>query len=97
MGSMGQTMTTWQFAPTDMAQVRLCLEGQPDDQMVKTDQDTGVTEKTVRELRERTTWPPGLVLVVPSGDWLGLIIQVVKSSCEQLTGANARLIDSVRT
>jgi hypothetical protein len=76
---MGQKMTTWQFAPRDMGQVRLCLEGQPDDQMVKADQETGVAEKTVRELRERTTWPPGLVLAVPSGDWLGLIIEVVKS------------------
>jgi hypothetical protein len=62
-----------------MEQVRLCLEGQPDGRKIKADPDTGVTEETVGELRARTTWPPGLVLVVPSGDWPGLTVEVVKS------------------
>ena len=47
--------------------------------MVKADPHTGVTEKTVSELRERTTWPADLVLVIPSGDWLGNSVEVVTS------------------
>jgi hypothetical protein len=38
-----------------------------------------VTEKTVSEIRARTIWPAGLLLVVPSGDWLGFSVEVVKS------------------
>ena len=67
------------LAPRDMEQVRLCLEGQPDGRKIKADPDTGVTEKTVRELRARTTWPPDLVLVLPSGDSPELTLEVVKS------------------
>ena len=61
-----QEVTSLCATRPDMEDVLLCLYGQPDDRMVKAGPDTGVTEKTVRELRERTTWPPGLVLVVPS-------------------------------
>jgi len=67
------------YAPSDMEGVGLCLYGQPDDRMVKAGSGTGVTEKTVGELRARTTWPLGLVLVVPSGDRPGLTVEVVKS------------------
>ena len=35
------------YAPRDMGQVRLCLEGQPDDRKVKAAPDTGVTEEMV--------------------------------------------------
>jgi hypothetical protein len=37
----------WRFAPRNMDQVRLCLEGQPDDRMVKADPDTAVIEESV--------------------------------------------------
>jgi hypothetical protein len=65
------------YAPRDMEQVRQCLEDQPEDRMVKAGSDTGVTEKTVGELRARTTWPPGLILVVPREPWL--TVEVIKS------------------
>jgi hypothetical protein len=32
---------------------------------VKADSETGISEKTVDELRARTTWPPGLVVTTP--------------------------------
>jgi hypothetical protein len=70
---------TSRYAPRDMPQVRLCLANQPDGRKVKAGPETGVTEQTVGELRARTTWPPGLVLVVPSGDRSGLTVEVVKS------------------
>ena len=67
------------YALKDMNGVRRCLEFQPADRKVQADPDTGVTEKTVRELRARRTRPPGLVLVVPTGDWPELTVDVVKS------------------
>jgi hypothetical protein len=32
---------------------------------VKADSETGISEKTVAELRARTTWPLGLVITTP--------------------------------
>jgi hypothetical protein len=43
----------------------LALAGLPKDMKVKAEPETGVSEKTVGELRARTTWPPGLVVTSP--------------------------------
>ena len=67
------------YAPRNMEQVLWCLKDQPEGREVNAGPDTGVTEKTVRELRARTTWPRGLVLVLPSGDSPELTLEVVKS------------------
>ena len=32
---------------------------------VEADEDTGVTEKTAGELRARSTWPRGIVVITP--------------------------------
>jgi hypothetical protein len=37
----------------------------PDDMKVEADEDTGLAEKTVGELRARSTWPRGLVVITP--------------------------------
>jgi hypothetical protein len=62
-----------------MDAVLLCLDGQPDDRKIEADPDTGITEKTVRELRKRNTWPTGLVLVVPKENSPWLTVEVVKA------------------
>jgi hypothetical protein len=36
-----------------------------DDTKVDADEDTGLAEKTVGELRARSTWPRGLVVITP--------------------------------
>jgi hypothetical protein len=55
------------FIPTDIDGLRTILNDErlPDDMKVEADEDTGVREKTVGELRARTTWPRGLVVVTP--------------------------------
>src|SRR5262245_51200751 len=69
---------TMRYAPRNMEQVRWCLEDQPDDRMVKAGPDSGVTEKTIGEVRARTTWPPSLILVVPREPWLTVELVKVK-------------------
>ena len=51
--------------PTNIHELHLALAGLPNDMKVKADRETGVSEKTVEELRARTTWPPGLVVTTP--------------------------------
>jgi len=51
--------------PANVHELLLALAGLPIDMKVKADSETGVFEKTVDELRARTTWPPGLVLTTP--------------------------------
>jgi hypothetical protein len=51
--------------PANVHELLLALAGLPIDMKVKADPETGVFEKTVDELRARTTWPPGLVLTTP--------------------------------
>ena len=51
--------------PANIHELLLALAGLPTDMKVKADPETGVFEKTVDELRARTTWPPGLALTTP--------------------------------
>jgi hypothetical protein len=55
------------FIPADIDGLRTILNDErlPDDMKVEADEDTGVTEKTVGELRARTAWPRGLVVITP--------------------------------
>jgi hypothetical protein len=43
------------YIPEDAAQLRVCLEGQPDDRKVEADPDTGIDAKTVKDLRALET------------------------------------------
>jgi hypothetical protein len=61
-------MAFTRYLPTDIDGLRTILNDErlPDDMKVEADEDTGVTEKTVGELRARRTWPRGgLVVVTP--------------------------------
>jgi hypothetical protein len=51
--------------PANIHELHLALAGLPNDMKVKADSETGVSEKTVDELRARTPWPPGLVVTTP--------------------------------
>ena len=51
--------------PANIHELRLALAGLPKDMKVIAHPETGVFEKTVDELRARTTWPPGLVITTP--------------------------------
>jgi hypothetical protein len=51
--------------PANIHELRLALAGLPKDMKVIGHSETGVSEKTVDELRARTTWPPGLVVTTP--------------------------------
>ena len=48
-------------APANIHDLHLALAGLPNNMKVKAHPETGVSEKTVDELRARTTWPAGLV------------------------------------
>jgi hypothetical protein len=51
--------------PANIHELRLALAGLPNDMKVIAGSETGVSEKTVDELRAGTTWPPGLVVTTP--------------------------------
>ena len=55
------------FIPKDIDGLRRILDDErlSDDMKVEADEDTGVAEKTVGELRGRSTWPRGLVVITP--------------------------------
>jgi hypothetical protein len=55
------------FIPKDIDGLRRILDDErlSDDMKVEADEDTGLAEKTVGELRARTTWPRGLVVITP--------------------------------
>jgi hypothetical protein len=51
--------------PANVHELRLAIAGLPKDMKVIAHSETGISEKTVDELRERTTWLPGLVVTTP--------------------------------
>ena len=51
--------------PANIHDLHLALAGLPNNMKVKAHPETGVSEKTVDELRARTTWPTGLVVMTP--------------------------------
>jgi hypothetical protein len=55
------------FIPTDIGGLRRILDDErlSDEMKVEADEHTGVAEKTVGELRGRSTWPRGLVVITP--------------------------------
>jgi hypothetical protein len=55
------------FIPKDIDGLRRILDDErlSDDMKVEADEDTGLAEKTVGELRARTTWPRGLAVITP--------------------------------
>ena len=55
------------FIPQDIDGLRRILDDErlSDNMKVEADEDTGLAEKTVGELRARSTWPRGLVVITP--------------------------------
>ena len=55
------------FIPTDIDGLRRILDDErlSDDRKVEADEDTGLKVRTVGELRARSTWPKGLVVITP--------------------------------
>ena len=54
-----------QNVPANIHDLYLALAGLPEDMKVKAHSETGISEKTVHELRARTTWPAGLMITTP--------------------------------
>jgi hypothetical protein len=53
------------YKARNVAALQLALGGLPDSMQVETDQDVGVSAKTVGELRQVTTWSENLVITRP--------------------------------
>ena len=54
-----------QNVPANIHDLSLALAGLPENMKVKAYSETGIFEKTVPELRARTTWPAGLMITTP--------------------------------
>jgi hypothetical protein len=56
------------FIPTDIDGLRRILDDErlSDEMKVEADEDTGLKVKTVGELRARSRWPKGLVVITPA-------------------------------
>jgi hypothetical protein len=66
------------YLPTDIDGLRTVLDDErlTDDMKVEADEDTGVTEKTVGELRARTAWPRGLVVIIPREHYPEAVVKI---------------------
>jgi hypothetical protein len=66
--------------PATIHELRLALAGLPKNMKVKADSEMGVSEKTVDELRARTTWPPGLVVTMPRELRPKSVVKIIKEA-----------------
>ena len=64
----------------DVGQLHQALFGVPGDMKVEADPDTGVSAKTVDELRALTTWPAGLLVIVDRERYPETTVKIIKSS-----------------
>ena len=64
--SLGERLSM-RFIPTDIDGLRRILDDErlSDDRKVEADEDTALKVRTVGELRARSTWPKGLVVITP--------------------------------
>jgi hypothetical protein len=53
------------YKPKNVAALHLALGGLPDRMRVNADQSTGVSARTVGELRKTTTWAENLAITTP--------------------------------
>ena len=53
------------YKPKNVAALHLALGGLPDRMRVNADQSTGVSARTVGELRKARTWPENLAIMTP--------------------------------
>jgi hypothetical protein len=65
--------------PANIHELHLVLAGLPEKMKVKAHSDTGLSEKTVDELRARTAWPAGLVITTPRELYPKSIVKISKA------------------
>jgi len=76
-GSEGILM---RYKPKSIAALHIALGGLPDKMRVETDPGTGVSAKTVGELRKVTAWPENLVIATPQERHRESAVKVSKAS-----------------
>jgi hypothetical protein len=69
-----------QYKPKNIAALHVALGGLPDAMHVEADRDSGVSAKTVGELRKVTAWPENLVIATPQDRGAASAIRVSKAS-----------------
>jgi hypothetical protein len=68
--------------PANIHELHLALSGLPKNMKVKAHTDAGISERTVDELRARTTWPAGLVVTTPRELHPKSIVKITKGNLE---------------
>jgi hypothetical protein len=68
------------YKPKNVAALHLALGGLPDRMRVKADQSTGVSARTVGELRKATTWAENLAITTPLDGHPESVVMVARSS-----------------
>jgi hypothetical protein len=68
------------FTPKDIHQLIKVLDDQAGERRVEADGETGITEKTVDELRARATWPSDLVVTLPRENYPEAVVKISRSS-----------------
>jgi hypothetical protein len=68
------------FTPKNIDELRLVLNDQPGDRHAEAAPDTGVSAKTVDELRSLVAWPAGLVVTVERENYPEITVKISKSS-----------------
>jgi hypothetical protein len=76
-GSEGVLM---RYKPKSIAALHIALGGLPDKMRVEIDPGTGVSAKTVGELRKVTAWPENLVIATPQERHRESAVKVSKAS-----------------
>jgi hypothetical protein len=76
-GSVGVLM---RYKPKSIAALHIALGGLPDKMRVEIDPGTGVSAKTVGELRKVTAWPENLVIATPQERHRESAVKVSKAS-----------------
>jgi hypothetical protein len=68
------------YKPKSIAALQVALGGLPGSMQVEADRDSGVTAKTVGELRKVATWPENLVITTPQERYPESSIRVTRAS-----------------
>ena len=71
----------------NIAALDIALSGLPAKMQVEADVGTGVSAKTVGELRKMTTWPENLVIATPQERHPESVVKISKASVATRTSA----------
>jgi hypothetical protein len=73
----------FRHSPANIHELHLALAGLPDNMKVIAHSKTSVLEKTVDELRARTTWPEGLVVTTPRELHPKSVVKITKPALQK--------------